>query len=647
MDTISNIRSGLYSRLNFIILFFLIGLNITVFAQSKEKYPISKYIVIDQFGYLPEGKKIAVIRNPEMGYDKKESFTPGEHYALVNAKNGEHILKKPIEKWLQGNTDDASGDKAWWFDFSSITNEGSYFIVDMTNKVRSYEFNISHDVYKEVLKQAVRTFFFQRVGFNKEEKYTGKGWADKASHIGPLQDKQCRVYNDKNNPATERDVSGGWYDAGDLNKYTNWTANYVVEMMKAYLENKEVWTDDYNIPESGNGFPDLLDEAKWGIDHLLRLQNADGAVISCIGESDGSPPSAATGPSQYGTPSTSSALHSAVAFALASRVYGMMGKKDYSEKLKQAGIKAWNWAEANPNVIFKNNDEASGTRGLCAGQQEVDDYGRLMKKHEAAVFLFDITDDTKYRDFFDKNYNQSHLIAWASVQPWEGSFQDVCLYYTTLKNGTKSVADDIREVYKKGISGDFTSYNEKKDPYMAYLKDYTWGSNSVKSIIGNNFLNMIYYNIDPAKNKEAIAAAEGYVHYLHGVNPFSMVYLSNMYKYGGENCANEFYHTWFCNGSSEWDRVGVSTYGPPPGFLTGGPNPSYDWDGCCPNNCGGEANNTCNSESIVPPKGQPAQKSYKDFNTGWPLNSWSVTENSCGYQINYIRMLSKFVLKAK
>jgi hypothetical protein len=47
--------------------------------------------------------------------------------------------------------------------------------------------------------------------------------------------------------------------------------------------------------------------------------------------------------------------------------------------------------------------------------------------------------------------------------------------------------------------------------------------------------------------------------------------------------------------------------------------------------------------SISPPKGQPAQKSYKDFNTPWPLDSWSVTEPDDGYQVAYIRLLSKLV----
>ena len=158
------------------------------------------------------------------------------------------------------------------------------------------------------------------------------------------------------------------------------------------------------------------------------------------------------------------------------------------------------------------------------------------------------------------------------------------------------------------------------------------------------FYNLISYELDPTKNATAENAAIGYIHYIHGVNPLNMVYLSNMYRYGAENGVNEFYHSWFTDKSTKWDRVGKSTYGPAPGFLTGGPNPSYNWDGCCPGGCGSAANNgVCTSESIAPPKNQPVQKSYKDFNTSWPLNSWSVTENSCGYQVNYIRLLSKFV----
>ena len=114
--------------------------------------------------------------------------------------------------------------------------------------------------------------------------------------MGPLQDANARRYNAPQDASTERDLRGGWYDAGDCNKYTSWTAGYVIGLLHAYAENPAVWTDDFNIPESGNGVPDLLDEVKWGVDHLVRMQNGDGSVLSIVGLSCASPPSSATGP---------------------------------------------------------------------------------------------------------------------------------------------------------------------------------------------------------------------------------------------------------------------------------------------------------------------------------------------------------------
>lgn len=211
----------------------------------------------------------------------------------------------------------------------------------------------------------------------------------------------------------------------------------------------------------------------------------------------------------------------------------------------------------------------------------------------------------------------------------------------TVPGATASVVDKIRSTYQTAMDEhNFSAIRGENDPYRAYLKDYTWGSNGVKARQGTMFYSLITYRIEPTD--EARHAAERYIHYLHGVNPLGMVYLSNMYAYGAERAVNEFYHSWFTDGSELWDRVGDSTYGPAPGFLTGGPNPSYDWDGCCPKGCGSSSNND-KCKRLSPPKDQPPQKSYRDFNTGWPLNSWSVTENSCGYQSAYIRLLSKFV----
>ncbi len=616
------------------LLFFCFCISLTALCQST-----SKYIVVDQFGYLPSSKKIAVVRNPETGFDASESFTPGSSYAVIDAKTGQAVLTGTAVSWNAGALDNSSGDRVWWFDFSAVTSPGSYYILDVDKNVRSYGFDISPTIYNSVLRHAMRSFFYQRVGYAKEARYAGIGWADGASHLGPLQDKNARPYNEKTNASKEMDLSGAWYDAGDFNRYTNWTAGYVVDFLRSYLEAPGIWTDDYNIPESGNGIPDLLDEVKWGIDHLLRLQQQDGGVVSIIGCAHASPPSAATGQSVYGTASTSATLNTAAAYAFASKVFGERGLTDYALQLKTSAIKAWDWGVANPNVLFKNNDAASGTSGVGAGQQETDDYGRFIAKLKAACFLYEITLDQKYKDFIEANYTKVHLIEWGWNSLYEASNNEVLLYYTTLPNINATVADKIITTYKNTLNTNdhFLAHQNHTDPYLAYINTYGWGSNSMKSLQGLIFTDLINYNVDLPRNQEAREAAETYIHYIHGVNPLNVVYLSNMYDYGAENCVNEFYHSWFANGSAKWDRVGTSVYGPAPGFLTGGPNPSYNWDGVCPGNAG------CNTESITPPKGQPAQKSYKDFNTSWPLNSWEVTENSNGYQINYIRLLSKFI----
>ncbi len=607
----------------------------------------SPFIIVDQFGYLPGAPKIAVIKDPQVGFDSANSFTPGTTFALVNASSGDTVMTGNPVAWNNGMTDPSSGDKVWHFDFSAISQTGTYFILDLEKNIRSYEFKISPSVYNEVMKHAMRTFFYQRSGFAKELPYAEPGWVDGASHIGPNQDKNARLYNDRNNPATERDVSGGWYDAGDYNKYTRWNADYIVQMMQAYIERPEVWTDDYNIPESGNGIPDLLDEAKWGLDHLLRMQEDNGSVLSVVGSSHASPPSAATGQTLYGPPNTSATLGVAAAFAIASGVYHSIGMTEYADTLKESAKAAWDWADANPKVIFRNNDPAFGSSGLAAGQQETNDYGRLMEKLQAACFLFGLTGEDKYRAFFDDNYDKVNLFNWNFAYPFEARNQDFLLHYMTIDGATPGVVNHIRQAYgtaMKNGSENWPSVTGKKDPYMAHIKDYTWGSNGIKNRKGGMYHNLFQYDFNIIDSAEIADATIGYLNYIHGVNPLNFNYLSNMFRFGANNGVREFYHTWFTDGSQKWDRAGVSTYGPAPGFLTGGPNPSYDWDNCCPTGCSSASNNQrCYSESISPPKDQPDQKSYKDFNTSWPLNSWEVTENSLGYQLPYIRLLSKFI----
>ncbi|KMQ50035.1 endoglucanase [Chitinispirillum alkaliphilum] len=158
---------------------------------------VSEFITIDQFGYRPQAAKIAVIRDPVIGFDSLKTFTPGAQYAVMDNHSGEQIFTGTPVEWNEGRVDSSSGDRAWWFDFSSVAEEGTYYILDVEQDLRSHSFVIAPTVYDEILKHAVRTFFYQRAGFEKEARYAGEGWADGASHVGPLQDMNARCFFDQ------------------------------------------------------------------------------------------------------------------------------------------------------------------------------------------------------------------------------------------------------------------------------------------------------------------------------------------------------------------------------------------------------------------------------------------------------------------
>lgn len=602
--------------------------------------------MVDQFGYLPASTKIAVVRDPEKGFDAAQSFTPGKTYAVVDAATKERVVTGSAAPWSAGKVDDTSGDRAWWFDFSSLTKAGKYYVLDVENNQRSPVFRVADDVYRAVLRDAVRMLFYQRAGFPKEAKYAGEAWADGPSHV---QDQHARSYKTRDDAKSERDLSGGWYDAGDYNKYTNWTAWYVVSLLRTFEQNPQAFGDDYGIPESGNGIADVIDETKYGMDWLVRMQDKDGSVLSIVGLAGGTPPSSAKGPSLYGTASTSATLSAAAAYAYGSKIFRSLGKPElvkYADDLLARAKKAWAWADQHPKVTFFNNSAKDGTQGVGAGQQEVDDYGRLAKKLMAAVHLFDATKDKKYRDFFDKNAGELKMLKSGHIDPFEHGDQQTLLYYTRLDGATPALVGKIKAAFEKGMEGtdNLPAYRNKIDPYRAYIHYYTWGSNQTKSNQGGMFMDLVGYGLAPQSDADSREAALGFLHYLHGVNPFGLVYLSNMSAAGAERSVSEIYHSWFNADSAKYKRVTANTPGPAPGYVTGGPNPSYDWDRCCPNNCGNTDNNAkCHAEPIEPPKSQPPQKSYKDFGANWPLDSWSVTEPSDGYQVAYIRLLSKFV----
>jgi len=589
----------------------------------------TKRIVVDQFGYLPDLPKMAMISNPQTGFNSGQNYTPGGTIEVRSWPDDTVVFSGAPAAWNGGATHSQSGDRVWWFDFSSVQRWGEYYIYDPANDACSPRFRIDQKVYEDALKQATRMYYYQRRGIAKAQPYADARWTDGVNFMGPLQDTQCELIG---NPvaSTQKDLRGGWFDAGDYNKYVTFTCSAVSDLLFAYYQNPLIWPDNWDIPESGNGTPDLLDEIKWELDWLLRMQNTNGSVLSKVGVNGfqgASPPSAETSQSFYGAESTSATLTAAGNFAQAVRAYQSAGMTAYANTLSNAAVAAYNYAVANPSVVFNNS-------GFQSANPEVSASDRTNMQMRAAVFLYDLTRQAAYKSYVEANYAKIRGISSYWWNYYDSYIQDALLYFTTLPGVSASVASNIRNYKQSSMNGGgfFGAWTSRTDAYQAYLADgdYVWGSSQEKGHAGMLYDEQVTYGLNPSQATNYRACAAGYVHYMHGVNPLSMVFLSNMHEHGATSSANEIYHSWYAHGTI-YDDALTSSSGPAPGYVPGGCNASFVQD------------SAYTGPSLAPPLNQPQQKSYKDWNSGWPDDSWQITEPGIYYQAAYVYLLSRFV----
>jgi len=603
-------------------------------ALSAAPGQTTYHIKIDQFGYLPGAKKVAVIADPQVGYNAAEAFLPGtgaNQYQVRRWNDDVVVFTGTLQVWNNGATHTQSGDRGWWFDFSAVTTPGSYYIYDLQNNVGSFRFDISDHVYNEVLKHAMRTYFYQRINYAKQVPYTDSRWADGACFEGANQDRFATSRFAKGNMLTAKDVHGGWMDAGDMNKYTTFANSAVIQLVEAYRINPGAFRDDYNIPESGNGIPDILDEVKWELDWLKRMQDATGTngfllKVGVDNYNEVTPPSSDTRPRYYLPECTSATLSGCSMFAVAGNVYkNVPALSAYGQDLIARAELAWIRAKTTTNnfttfqTACDDGDIKSGDADNTAEQQ-------LDNAFVAAVYLYEATGKAEYKSFVEANYTKvnPYKISWWG--PYWIPQQLALLRLTTLPGISTTVVSNIRaQKANMDYLSSINAYNARTDLYRAHMNDdaYHWGHNQARMNAGQMNLDFVTFGINSTRHAQYLEVAAQYLHWMHGVNPMGLVMLSNMYNYGAEKCVNEIYHTWFTHGS-KWDNALTSTHGPAPGYVPGGPNKQY-------------------AGSVSGINTQPHQKAYKDWNTGYPENSWEISEPAIYNQAAYIMVLARLI----
>ncbi len=612
------------------------------FAQSP-------HIHVDQFGYTPLAEKFAVLTDPVIGQNSNLSYTPGSTIEVRDSETDAVVASFSPDVWDDGNVDTYwSGDRGWWVNFSTVTDPGTYYIYDPSNDQSSAVFEIGNQIYDDVLEVATKMFYYNRCNDEKAAPYAGDDWTDGMNFLNPLQDSECRYIHEPNNGSLEKDLRGGWFDAGDNNKYVTFTYTTVHDLLWAYQENEEVFTDNFNIPESGNGIPDLLDEIKWELDWLRRMTNPDGSVHIKMGnqnyaENVNYPPSANTDQRFYGPTCTSASVTVASLFAHAYTVYkDIDGLESFADDLLLEAEAAWDYVmpyfEGDSLEYFCDLEE------IVSGDADFNNYTDYLERLlGASVYLFEATGSAEYDDFFQDFYLQS--IVFGSTQnipgeestyydeQWDVNYnsdRDAFLLYGTLPGHNPDVAQDLYDSFDAMQSNNWEGYYgiSELDLFRAHLPNYflTWGSNQNQGKMGNMNLNIPRYGLDGGSPEDYYQKAAGHIHYVHGVNPLGKVYLSNMYDYGADKCVDEIYHFWFADGS-DWDNVQDDPYGPAPGYLSGGPNHTY-------------------SGGRTPPTGEPFLKAYDDFNDV-PSKSWEITEPAIYYQAAYIRLLANVMSRGK
>jgi endoglucanase len=630
---------------------------------------VSQQIIVNQIGYRVNSPKVAIVANPYMGFNKDSVFIPGDSIVVRKVSDDSRVMAVALAQWNGGKPDTTtktigiynnnlgknvdttvvtamSGDRTWWADFSDLKTPGDYYLYDAKNDRKSFDFKIGEGIYDKVLEAAVKMFYYQRQGMDKDPKHAGV-WNHKADH---LQDSVATTWM---GDSAKRDMRGGWWDAGDLNKYMPYTTRPIWQLLDAFENNAQAFSDATNIPESGNGVPDILDEIKWELDWMLRMQNRDGSVHSRVADEEGTKypgvggPEAVKNKRHYTLASTWSSACFAAGVANASRFFKLYqaAYPGYSDTLLARARLAWSYLEAKPTRFpvdgwdgMKMRDGKVDKR--ASGSKEYEEGGRLL----AAAELFRATGEKKFQTYFDTKMFKPILGGYLVINPMGGDYgwvgQMALVAYARTPGATQSKVDTIKSAFRE-INNWFSSTPEVTSKLArAYRVDnwhYSWGSNETMSNWGLTSVYARKLGVVEDAGEDLMAKGEEYVHYMLGRNPMNLVYLTNLGKkgldLGVERGVTSMFHTWTMK-KKGWTHFDYdsSLYGQPPGYVTGGPNFNYTY-------------NTSNG-ILQELRWQPHMKSYKDWSGDWPENSWEISEPAIYYQGAFVNLLSNFATGA-
>ena len=248
--------SGIQLMKNLLLLPFLL-----FFALAFQTLTDQQAVIrINLLGYRPESPKVAV-------WGSKLPTQKLTQFVVVDESGTTVFTGK------SGKAFGAYGPFAQTYrlDFSAFKKPGKYHI--QVGDVVSPVFTIGANVYDGAADFCLRYMRQQRSGFNpylKDSCHTHDGY----TMYGPMPD------------STHIDVSGGWHDASDYLQYVTTSANATYHLLAAYRDFPKAFADQHqaNGLAGNNGIADVLDEARWGLNWLLKMHPKDDWLFNQLGD---------------------------------------------------------------------------------------------------------------------------------------------------------------------------------------------------------------------------------------------------------------------------------------------------------------------------------------------------------------------------
>jgi hypothetical protein len=546
--------------------------------DTEPSYPAIK---VNQIGYTTQAWKYATVS----GFGELLTAEPGTVFEVMNASTNQAAYTGQLT--LVTNYDvGVSGEKVLNAEFTSLTAPGSYYIhVEAAGVADSLPFTIGDDVLRPMQRAIQRYYFYQRQGIAIGAQYADAGYARGLGHPNDV------IAQFRSHSSPTIDVSHGWYDAGDYGKYTNNTSLTSAGLLDAYSIAPTFFNGlQVNIPESGNGMPDLLNEVKWELDFLVKMQDPASGGFYVQATSTGCMPNGDCKPEEItltryvedvigGVPNVRPTAPSAMAVAALARAAGIYNAWDATQAQSYLATAEAGWAYllANPANI-----EATGFGG-----QSTDDQERMW----AAAELFRTTGDAQYSNYFLANY-QNYAAHFSSTT---GSGTDIIFRAFNAYNG--STGADATE--RAWFTTNFAIWRgiqlqRMTGAWRNFMPawGYYWSSNAETLTTVLILAQGEAGTTAPSAGEvgEIVDAAQAQINYILGVNPLHRSFVSG---FGGDTVQTVF--------SSIYPAYGL--YTPPPGYLPGGPDiDDSPWYSQFPARC------------------------YADTDTDWP-----VSEHDIGY----------------